>query len=63
VRVSDDLMGEEAPGRQSNVVCVARDSPNSAMLLIATAAKQDCLSHEHTASIASLICADDRVDI
>ncbi len=39
-----------------------RDPPNSAMPLIGPGAKQARRSHKHTASIASLIRADDRVE-
>ena len=40
----------------------SRDPPNSAMPLIGPGAKQARRSHKHTASIASLIRADDRVE-
>jgi len=40
----------------------SRDPPNSAMPLIGPAVKQVRRSHKHTASIASLIRADERVE-
>jgi len=50
------------PYRSPGVSGSGRDTPNSAMPLIGPGAKQARRSHKHTASIASFICADDRVE-
>jgi len=51
-----------SPGPGVAVNGCGRDAPTSAMPLIHPSAKQSRRSHKHTASIASLIRADDRVE-
>jgi membrane-associated phospholipid phosphatase len=62
---SDAASDEEEPGivaYRSPGMGVGVDTPTSAMPLIGPGAKQARRSHRHTASIASLIRADDRVE-
>ena len=61
---SDAASDEEEPGiaYRSPGMAVGVDTPTSAMPLIGPGAKQARRSHRHTASIASLIRADDRVE-
>ena len=61
---SDAASDEEEPGiaYRSPGMAVGVETPTSAMPLIGPGAKQARRSHRHTASIASLIRADDRVE-
>ncbi|KAF8273951.1 PAP2-domain-containing protein [Lactarius quietus] len=59
---SDAASDEEEAGIAYRSPGMGMDTPTSAMPLIGPGAKQARRSHRHTASIASLIRADDRVE-